>query len=76
MDTNGYSSSSEQLDEEDEQGWEDLEEDTEAVTIVSLFDDRKFKDVREMLVYCKQEFGFDAWRIREDLGALTLSSAY
>jgi type I protein arginine methyltransferase len=70
MEPDGYVSSSERLDEEDEQGWEDVEEDTEAVTIISLFDDRKFQDAKEMLLYCKQEFNFDAWRTRDDLGLL------
>jgi type I protein arginine methyltransferase len=68
MEPDGYTSSSERLDEEDEQGWEDVEDDTESVTIISLFDDRKFQDAREMLLYCKKEFNFDAWRVRDELG--------
>lgn len=65
------SSTSEQLNEEDEQGWEDVHEETETVTIVSLFDERVFPDVKQMLKYCKDNYHFDIWQVRRDLGSFS-----
>jgi protein arginine N-methyltransferase 3 len=63
MDREGAESSSEsdndmRYDDEDDQ-WQDAEPDGEAVEIISLFDDAKFSDVKSMLNYCKDKFGFD-----------------
>ena len=47
--------------------WEDAEDDNEDVTFVSLFDDRTFNTAREMLTHCKNEHGFDIWKVEEQL---------
>ena len=54
-------------DQEDDQGWQDIEDDTEDVKIVSLFDDRTFSTATEMLHYCKDHHDFDIWHIRKVL---------
>ena len=67
MDPETDSSSSEQLEEQDEQGWEDVEEDREDVQIKCLFDDKTFSSATEMLKYCKESHDFDIWKLRRDL---------
>ena len=68
MDAESDTSSSDILDQRNEEGWEDLEDDTEAITVVSLFDDRTFGSAKEMLSHCKQHHGFDIWKVRSELG--------
>lgn len=51
-----------------EDGWEDVEQDEERVSVVSLFDDKTFTSAKDMLVYCRDNYGFDMWKIRRDLG--------
>ncbi|KAJ6441696.1 Ribosomal protein arginine N-methyltransferase rmt3 [Purpureocillium lavendulum] len=43
----------------DDGEWLDVEPDEEAVTVVSLFDDKTFSSLEEMLAYCQQQHGFD-----------------
>jgi type I protein arginine methyltransferase len=68
MDAQSDSSSSDILDQRNEEGWEDVEDDTEAITVVSLFDDKTFPSAKEMLTDCKSNHGFDIWKVRSDLG--------
>lgn len=68
MDAQSDSSSSDILDQRNEEGWEDVEDDTEAITVVSLFDDKTFSSAKEMLSHCKSNNGFDIWKVRSDLG--------
>lgn len=51
----------------DEDGWEDAEEDQEDIVVVSLFDDKTFKSVQEMLAHCKDEHGFDFTAVQAEL---------
>jgi type I protein arginine methyltransferase len=55
-------------DERNEEGWEDLEDDTEAITVVSLFDNKTFPSAKEMLLHCKDSHDFDIWTIRSGMG--------
>lgn len=68
MDADSDSSTSDILDQRTEEGWEDVEDDTEAITVVSLFDDKTFPSAKEMLNYCKGSHGFDIWKVRSELG--------
>ena len=53
-------------DPQDEEGWEDVEPVEEQDTIVSLVDDKTFKNVKEMLEYCASK-GLDFLKIRDSL---------
>ena len=57
-------------DQEDDQ-WQDAEDDQEILEIVSLFDSRKFPDVKSMLDYCKHSYNFDFLDIQSRLGNST-----
>lgn len=59
------SSTSDILDMRDEEGWEDLEEDNIEETFVSLFDNKSFPKVTDMLTYCKDSYGFDIWQLQK-----------
>ncbi|KIX03334.1 uncharacterized protein Z518_06886 [Rhinocladiella mackenziei CBS 650.93] len=61
------SSFSDPLDTRNDEGWEDVEQDEEPITIVSLFDERTFPDAKSMLVYCREHGDFDIWKLRQDL---------
>jgi hypothetical protein len=62
------SSLSDILDQRNEEGWEDVEDDTEAITVVSLFDNQTFTSAKEMLAHCKSSHEFDIWKVRSDFG--------
>lgn len=51
-----------ELDDDDDGG------EQEAVSVVSLFDDRVFPDAPAMLAYCRDRFGFDFVAVRDRLG--------
>jgi hypothetical protein len=59
-------SSTAELREDD--GWEDAEPDQEEIQVKSLFDDKIFSDVKSMLDYSKENFGFDFLAVRQQLG--------
>merc|ERR1712000_710414 len=42
-----------------ESDWQDVENDEEAQTVVSLLDDQTFSNSSEMLAHCKQKHGLD-----------------
>jgi hypothetical protein len=53
----------------DSEGWEDLEEDTEEVTIQCLLCDEKFAKVQTMVNdHCKSTHNFNLLEIRQKLG--------
>ena len=56
------------VDDEDDEGWEDLEPDVEKVLVQSLFDEKTFPDVPSMLHYCLEIYEFDFLEIRRELG--------
>lgn len=68
MDSDTESSVSDILDQRNEEGWEDVEDDTEAITVVSLFDDQTFSSAKEMLQHCKARHNFDIWKVKTELG--------
>ncbi|KAJ9149295.1 Ribosomal protein arginine N-methyltransferase rmt3 [Pleurostoma richardsiae] len=47
---------------------EEQDDDEEALTFVSLLDDRVFSDAQSMLSYCKEKFNLDFLTIRDRLG--------
>jgi protein arginine N-methyltransferase 3 len=47
---------------------EEQDDDEEALTFVSLLDDRVFSDAQSMLSYCKEKFNLDFLAIRDRLG--------
>lgn len=67
-DASDTSSLSDPLDTTNDEGWEDVEQDEEPITIVSLFDANTFTGARSMLSHCKENHGFDIWKIRQDHG--------
>ncbi|RMD44500.1 hypothetical protein DV735_g740, partial [Chaetothyriales sp. CBS 134920] len=52
---------------EEDREWEDVEEDREDVTFVSLLDDRTFGNLTEMLEYCKEQYAFSLWDLHNRL---------
>ena len=67
-DLSDSSSNTDPLDLRNEDGWEDVEQDEEQITVISLFDDRTFPNARSMLEYCRDNHGFDLWKLRQELG--------
>jgi protein arginine N-methyltransferase 3 len=63
---------SDPLDTTNDEGWEDVEQDEESITVVSLFDDKIFPDAAGMLAYCRDSYGFDIWKLRQDFGEFFL----
>ena len=61
------SSVTDPLDDRNDEGWEDVEPDDEPLTVVSLFDEKTFPNVIDMLHYCKDKYNFDIWGLRKDL---------
>jgi hypothetical protein len=62
------SSTSELVDYRNEDDWADIEKDVETPTFVSLFDDRTFTDLNELLRDCQTTYDFDFWKVRKILG--------
>ena len=58
----------EDVEVEEDEGWLDVEEDTEPISIQSLFDDKVFADVQSMLQYCHKTYDFDFLKVKKDLG--------
>lgn len=61
------SSVSNPLDNDNDEGWDDVEPDDELLTFLSLFDEKTFPNVIDMLHYCKAQYNFDIWAIRKGL---------
>ena len=61
------SSVTDPLDDRNDEGWEDVEPDDEPLTVVSLFDEKTFPNVIDMLHYCKDNYSFDIWEARKNL---------
>ncbi|KAH8203251.1 hypothetical protein TruAng_002549 [Truncatella angustata] len=54
--------------EEDEEGWDDVDQDEEETQqVISLLDDKVFPDVLSMLDYCKEKHSFDFLALRQKL---------
>ena len=69
------SSLSDPLDTTNDEGWEDVEQDEESITVVSLFDEKTFPDATGMLAYCRDSHGFDIWKLRQDFGKSSSTSS-
>jgi hypothetical protein len=67
-DTDSDSSTVDQVDYRNEDGWADIEEDVETSTFMSLFDDKTFTDLNDLLRYCRVAYDFDFWKVRKTLG--------
>ncbi|RMZ80129.1 hypothetical protein DV737_g3190, partial [Chaetothyriales sp. CBS 132003] len=52
---------------EEDREWEDVEEDREDVTFVSLLDDQTFGSLTGMLEYCKEQYSFNIWDLQKRL---------
>lgn len=57
--------------DDDDDGWEDLEPDTEQLSFKSFLDDMTFPDLPSMLEHVHTKFSFDFVRVRRDLSAST-----
>jgi hypothetical protein len=67
-DTDSDSSAANPVDYRNEDGWADIEEDVETSIFVSLFDDKTFTDLNDLLRYCQVAHDFDFWKVRKTLG--------
>lgn len=56
------------VDFSQEDSWEDVKPDLEDVTVVCLFDDTLFPDVRTMIQHCRETHGWDIATVCRDLG--------
>ncbi|KAL9094205.1 MAG: hypothetical protein Q9165_003620 [Trypethelium subeluteriae] len=61
------SESSGSLNLREEDSWEDAEDDSENISIVSLLDNATFRSVDEMLQHCKAKHDFDFLKVAKDL---------
>lgn len=52
----------------DSPGWEDMEDDTEAVSVQSLLTTDKFPSAAAMLDDCRAKYAFDLLEVRKRLG--------
>jgi hypothetical protein len=68
-DTDSDSSAADPVDYRNEDGWADIEEDVETSTFVSLFDDKTFTGLNDVLRHCQVTHDFDLWKVRKTLGA-------
>ncbi|OAL26225.1 hypothetical protein AYO22_04403 [Fonsecaea multimorphosa] len=66
------SSESDPLDTTNDEGWEDMEQDEEPMTIVSLLDESTFPDAQSMLAHCRDTHGLDIWKLRQDFDLVRL----
>jgi protein arginine N-methyltransferase 3 len=62
------SSTSDPLDTRNDEGWEDVENEEESIAVTSLFDERIFPSAQAMLAYCRDNHGFDIWKLRQEFG--------
>ena len=67
MESESDPSTTDLLDDKNEEGWEDVESDVENQTFKSLFDGKWFEDITEMLRYDKEKHGFDYVKIKNQL---------
>lgn len=68
------SSNSDPLDTTNDEGWEDVENDEESVSVKSLFDDKMFPNAQSMLTDCRDNHNFDIWKLRQEFGEYNLKA--
>ena len=64
MDAESDPSGTGSADAKNEDGWEDVEPDVDERTFKSLFDDKWFDDITQMLKYDKEIHDFDYVRLK------------
>ncbi|KAK2628023.1 hypothetical protein QTJ16_002669 [Diplocarpon rosae] len=62
------SETSDILDPQNDEGWEDVEPDQEKLQFISLLDDEVFTDIHAMLKHCKEKHNFDFLDLIQSLG--------
>ena len=67
MESDSDPSTTELLEPRNDDGWEDVESDVEDRTFKSLFEDRWFGDITEMLQYDKEKHDFDYVKLKNQL---------
>ena len=70
-DDDTVSNSSDETDNiplQNDDGWQDVEDDSENVQIISLFDDATFHSVDSMLQHCQARYGFNFLKIVKEFG--------
>jgi len=60
------SSSDEDIDDVDANGWEDVDGDAIPETFVSLFDNETFDSIVAMFEHCKSKYEFDIWKLQRE----------
>jgi protein arginine N-methyltransferase 3 len=75
-DSDSGSEASDPLDLKNDEGWEDVEEDTEALSFVSLFDDKTFPHLQSMLEYMRTTYDFDLKKVHKELGLKHIHACY
>ncbi|KAK5940083.1 Ribosomal protein arginine N-methyltransferase rmt3 [Knufia obscura] len=60
------SSSDDDVDDVDGEGWEDVDGDAVPESFVSLFDDNDFDSVVAMFEHCKAKYEFDVWKLQRE----------
>lgn len=67
------SASDDELDLQNEEGWEDAEPDVEEVTFACLFCQHSFEDLGVMLQHCTDIHDFDLPNLRNRLGVWVMA---
>ena len=67
MESDSDPSTAELLDPKNDEGWEDVESDVEDRAFRSLFEDKWFGDITEMLKHDKEKHGFNFVKIKRQL---------
>jgi len=60
------SSSSDDVNDADADGWEDVDGDAVPETFVSLFDHDTFDSIIKMFEHCKAKYNFDIWKLQRE----------
>ena len=58
----------EDVEVEEDDGWLDIEEDIEPISVQCLMDQETFSDVHSMLQYCLKTYSFDFLKVKKDFG--------
>lgn len=67
-DDDARSTSSEDSELSNEEGWEDVEPDDETQPVVGLFSEKVYPDANSMLKESKEKHNFDLRKVQKDLG--------
>lgn len=70
-DSDSASDSLNAVNNEDDEGWEDVEPEEETQPVVGLFSAEVYPDVRALLKDTKERYNFDLVKVQKDLGVLS-----